>query len=117
MTVKMVGIDFKRFYSDPSIWGEETFHDDVLIMVDGLNATETDIDLSAVSDTAMIEIHSGEIIGALPGVPDDMADAAVWWRAKQGNVQFVVTVPKDQIDAFKAAVAGIGLESAMQEIS
>lgn len=113
MTVTMTGAEFKRFYEDPAVWGDETFHDDVLILVDGVNASDADIELSTVSDLARIDIESGEILEGLPGVPDDMADAVTWWRARQVSVQCVVTVPREKMAAFEAALAGIGLQSAV----
>lgn len=113
MTINMTGAEFKRFYADPAVWGDDTFHDDVLILVDGVSATDAGIDLSAVQDMASVEIESGEILEGLPGVPIDMVDAVVWWRARQVSVQCVVAVPKEQMAAFEAALASIGLQSAI----
>lgn len=111
MPVTMTGAEFKSFYSDPSIWGAETFHDDTLIRVDGVDAIQSDIDLSDVSDTARIELECGEIMDGLPGVPQDMIEAVAWWRDRQENVQYVLTVPKAKMAAFEEALSGLGLES------
>lgn len=111
MTVRMTGAEFKRFYSDPLVWKDDTYTDDVLVLVDGANSSEADIDLSEVADTALVEIHRGEIAEGVPGVPIDMADAALWWRERQANVHFNVAVPRNQVDAFKAALAALGLKA------
>lgn len=111
MTVKMMGAEFKRFYADPSVWGEATFHEDYEILVDGVNSIQADIDLSTVSDVALVEIKSGEIVEGLPGVPCDLLAAVVWWRSRQVSVQYVVTVSKDRMAAFESALSEIGLHS------
>ncbi|MFN9470921.1 hypothetical protein [Acidovorax sp.] len=108
----MIGAEFKRFYSDPIVWGPDTFHDDILIRVDGANAIDSDIDLSSVPDTAVVEIEYGEIGEGLPGVPDDIADAANWWRERQSSVQYLVNVPRTQVETFEATLANLGLEFA-----
>lgn len=113
MTIKMLGAEFKRFYSDPIVWAPDTFHDDVLILVDGANASDKDIDLATVSDTATVVIESGEILDGLPGVPDDIADAAIWWRARQTSADYVVSVPHSQREAFEAALASVGLRASV----
>lgn len=113
MSVRMLGAEFKRFYADPEIWGEDTFHEDVLILVDGSNATDSGIDLSEVSDSAIVEIKCGDIVEGLPGVPDDIADAAIWWRGRQDSVQYAVMVPKSKVAAFEEAMAGIDLKDAV----
>ena len=113
MTLKMTGAEFKRFYADPSIWGEDTFHDDVLILVDGVNASDADIDLSQLPDSAKVDVASGEILEGMPGVPEDLVEAVQWWRERQVSVECVVTVPKEQMAAFEAALAGVGLLGAV----
>lgn len=111
-TLVMLGTEFKRFYSDPAIWGKTTFHDDTLIEVDGVNASDAEIDLSTVSDTAILEVSCGVIIDRPPGVPEDMLEAITWWRARQASTQYLVTVPNHQIAAFEAALADLGIQYA-----
>lgn len=105
---RMLGVDFKRFYSDPAIWGPDTYWDDGTISVDG--NPEASLDGEAVSDTSIVVIDGGELYEHLPGVPVDLEACIDWWRARQENAAFSVQVPKDKVEAFKAAMAGFGLE-------
>lgn len=107
----MTGVEFKRFYQDPDVWGEGTFHDDAKILVNGLDASENDIDLSAVDDTAVVVVECGEIAEGLQGVPEDMVEAISWWRARQVSVQMNITVPRERVEELKAVLAGMGLEA------
>lgn len=116
MTVTMLGAEFKRFYTDPMVWTNDTYHDDALILVDGVNASDADIDLSAVADTAKVTIESGVIGDAPPGVPEDLIDAIQWWRTRQSTCQYVVTLPKEKAEAFEACVASLGLQDAMTRV-
>lgn len=111
MTVRLSGAEFKRFYADPAVWGANTYQDDALIRVDGVNALDAEINLSEVADAALVEIETGEVVNGLPGVPEDLVDAVDWWRARQTTVQYLVPVPQEQVEAFQAALRVLGLHS------
>lgn len=103
------GADFKRFYSDPAVWQDGTYHEDILIKVDGADAVEADIDLTEVSDGARVEILSGEIVDGPASVPHDLADAAEWWLKQQTCVRYLVEVPASCLAAFEQAMASLGI--------
>ena len=105
----LTGVEFKRFYQDPDVWGEGAFHEDTKILVNGLDASENDIDLSAVEDTAVVVVECGEIVQGLPGVPEDMVEAISWWRERQVSVQMNITVPRKRVEELKVVLAGMGL--------
>lgn len=109
-SVTMTGAEFKRFYEDQEVWGENTFHDDTLIHVDGVNADAGNIDLATVADAARIEVESGEIVEAPPGVPSDLMDAIDWWRKRQTSVEVSMTVPREKLDQVLEALAALGIE-------
>lgn len=113
MSATMTGAEFKRFYSDGAVWAEGSYHEDVSIFVDGIDASEAEIDLSGVADSAQVKVNSGEIMDAPPGVPTDLVDAVAWWRARQVSVECVVTVPKAKMEAFEAAMAALDLAGAV----
>lgn len=106
---RMSGAEFKRFYKDPAVWGPDTYWDDALISVDG--DAEASLDDESVSDTAVVEIDGGELYKHLAGVPVDLEDCVDWWRARQRSAMFSVQVPNDKIEAFRSALAELGLEA------
>lgn len=105
--IRMTGAEFKRFYDDTSVWPEDSYWEDGLILVDG---REDVPDLAAISDTATVEVHGGDIYSGHPHVPADLQAAITWWRERQATVECIVRVPKDQLGAFRAAMDALRIE-------
>lgn len=106
MATKTNGIEFKKFYDDKSVWPEGAYHDEAVIMVDGEDATDTD--LSLVPDSARVVIESGWVF-----VPDQ--DDAIpletyfkRWRKSQTLRSLVVEVDVAKLDAVIAAIKAAG---------
>lgn len=107
-SVKLSGADWKRFYNDPAVWGDETHWDDGFIKVDGKHFE--DINGTNVADSAEVEVLSGYILEGLPGVPDDLIECIEWWLKRQTHQTLVAEVPKDKIGAATAALRALGVE-------
>lgn len=107
-SIKLTGAEWKRFYVDTSVWGDDTYWDDGFIEVDGKEFP--DIAGDNVSDTAVVHVHNGYICDGLPGVPDDLIDAIAWWQERQSNLHFHIAVPKDKVEAVQAALEALGVE-------
>jgi len=109
----MTGVEFKLFYEDPVVWGDDTFHDDTRILVNGADASDNDIDLSAIDDAALVVVECGEILKGLDGVPVDLVEAVTWWRVRQTSVQLSITVPRARVQELNAALKAMGLEAVL----
>lgn len=86
MATQIIGRDFKSFYADRDFWPEngETYHDDIMLLVDGRAMGEIDTDL--IGDASIIQIESGWV-DAIPAqvgrgkVDMSLSDYYELWRA------------------------------------
>jgi hypothetical protein len=106
--IRSTGLEWKRFYGDPSVWKDGAYHDDSKILVDGVDAEENQIDLSLIDDAAKVELHSGAFFPDGSGDPEELNDVFRKWRKAQTMSSFVVEVPNDRVEEAKAAIRGLG---------
>lgn len=106
MATKTTGAEFKKFYEDDSVWPDGSFHEDTVILVDGVDAKDSDF--SAISDTANVCIESGWVF--LPDKDDGIALGTYFnrWRKRQSLQTILVEVDADKLDAVIAAVKAAG---------
>lgn len=108
MTVKMSGAEFKRFYNDPSLWPEDTWHEDAAIEVDGIDQPDG-VDVDNLSDTAKISITGGVLFG--PQWEDEGPSLETYfkrWRKKQTTCVLIVECDQSDIEAVKLALKQAG---------
>ena len=107
MTVKTTGAEFKRFYGDKTIWGDnagEIWHDDAEVTVNG-NVQE-DLDDDSIPDDASITISGGVVFG-VDGEPS-LETFFKRWKKVQTTTSFVVECDTSKLDAVKAAIKAAG---------
>lgn len=105
MTVKTSGAEWKLFYADQTAWPEGAYHDDTMVSVNGV--TNPDIDLGAVVDTDLLEVHQGQVM--FPDGHDlDLVDHFTAWKNAQSTSFVVFQAPNDKLDAIKAAIIAAG---------
>ncbi len=107
MSVKTNGAEFKRYYSDPIAWPDGAWHDDEIIIVDGKEADDHDIDLTAVADRAAISIEGGGLYDH-PAGDISMETHFKRWRKAQTTEAIVIEFDKSRRDAIIAAVKAAG---------
>lgn len=109
MTVHTTGADFKRFYRDPQFWPADnggTYHDDVLLHVNG-EPLPDDVDPGKVADDAKVSIvYGGVVYGAGNGVGLDAYFQR--WLQQQTMVSFLVECDAAKVEAVKAAIQAAG---------
>lgn len=109
MTTKTTGAEWKRYYSDLSAWPDGAYHDDQLIVVDGVDSCEFDIDLSTVADSAQITIECGMYFSSEKDAEGRSLEAHFRrWRKSQSITLLTVEAPNDRLDAIKAAIKSTG---------
>ncbi len=106
MATKTTGIEFKQFYGDNSIWPDDAYHEDAVIMVDGVDAGDSD--LYGMPDTVAVTIESGWVF--LPDQNDAIALETYFkrWRKRQALRTLIVEVDAAKLDALIAAVKAAG---------
>lgn len=68
MAKKISGADIKRFYRDDEYWdrvfGAEAYHEDLSLVVDGVELSKDCLDADKIPDSAIVKIRSGYITTA-----------------------------------------------------
>lgn len=109
MTLTVSGAQFKAFYQDPDFWpedGGDTYHDDVLFLIDGHEAADMDAD--KLADTASVTIVYGGVVegkGAGMGLDDYLKK----WLSAQSSVLLSIEVPKDKLQEVLATLESAGV--------
>lgn len=108
MTTKTTGAEWKRFYSDKEFWKVGTYHDDGQIVVDGKNASDHDIDLDAISDSAVVRISGGVVLSKADDDMGSLENLFKKWRKNQIVTIFMVEAPNERAGEVKAAIMATG---------
>ncbi|MFW6855414.1 hypothetical protein ACODYM_29405 [Burkholderia gladioli] len=108
MPVNTTGAEFKRFYNDPTIWKKDVWHDDVILMVDGVQLDEGS-ELDQMLDAAIVKIESG-VVYLNGDASDDVPLDALFrrWRRTQTHRVMQVEVPTARYDELRAAFTALG---------
>lgn len=108
MTVKILGVEFKRYYEDSQAWPDGWWHEDEEITINGFDG-DGDVDLSAVKDSDVITLKGGAIYkGGYDFEGSSMESHFKQWRKKQTTAVIVVEVPVEMVDTFRETVAKAG---------
>lgn len=110
-TVSLIGAEFKRFYTDASIWGDDdgsTYVEDETITVDSVEVDPSTFDFANVADVAIVKIEGGYLANPPQGVPEDYVKAIKHWLRKQSMRQVVLEVPADKLEALINAAKALG---------
>jgi hypothetical protein len=107
-SVHTLGVIWKQFYADPVAWPKGAYHDDIEVLVDGVN--DEDCDLGKVADDARLEIKSGYVMfeNRADGIDCDLVLYFKIWLSKKTNATIAFEVPKDKLEAVKEAVLALG---------
>ncbi|WP_137917223.1 hypothetical protein [Hydrogenophaga sp. 2FB] len=112
MSVTCTGTEFAKFYSDPKYWisgstDDSTWHDDAVVYVNGVQ--DDDIDLANVKPEDILKIEGGVVFGPVVGGAEPSLETYFKrWRKEQSTAVLMAEVPKDLVDAVKAAIIAAG---------
>ena len=108
MTTKTTGYEFKKFYADPKTWPAGVWHDEELVIVDGVIDHAWGSSYSAVPDDAKVVISGGKLFTE-DGEDIGSFEAAFkrWRRLRECTIIFV-ECPNDKLEAIKAAISAAG---------
>lgn len=110
MTIKITGVEWKKFYNDKSIWSDGAWHEDELITVDGEEAT-CDTDLGKVADDVAISLDGGVYFKndeSYSRGGENLEKIFRAWKKKQGDTVIVCSCPNDKVEAVKKAIKDAG---------
>lgn len=115
MSVKTTGAEYKEYmnYTDPIFWPEESFIDDVVLIIDGVRLDEHfDFDESKVSDSAEIIIECGVFMRNNDSDDIPLELHFKRWRKAQTTAYLSISVDKSRIDELKAILKTFGAKIA-----
>lgn len=103
---RTTGLEWNRFYADKEVWTEGTYHDDTVVIVDGV---EWD-DLESVPNSATVKIESGYVVvgGTFRDKHPSLESVFRAWRKRQTTCTLCVECSKDKRDAVVAAIKKTG---------
>lgn len=94
--MKVEGALWKLFYNDEEYW-KEYFHDDTLILFDGVEVDEYD----NPNPDAVVKIESGYVYQGNYESQVSLESFFRKWKKKQTTTVIVVTVEKDYADSVR----------------
>jgi hypothetical protein len=106
--IKTSGAEWKRFYTDPSVWKEGCWHEDETVDIDGLASDE---DLAIVADEAKVTLIGGVFFPSADGNPDEMLSLELVfrsWRKRQTTVFLSVECSRDKEASIREAIEKAG---------
>lgn len=107
MAVKLTGAEYKRFITDPVVWGENGYYEDGELYLDG-RLEEDGIDPETLADTAEIKIAGGYVLDLPDGKEMTLIGLFQKWRRLQTTETFLVTCPKDMTEKMKELIKNVG---------
>ncbi len=110
-TTKTTGAIWNQFYKDTEAWPEDSYHDDLLLKINGKTARE-DVDPGKLPADAEIQIESGYVVFP-DGSDSDLAEHFEKWLAKQAGLNIVFgsfRVSQSKLAAVRQAIIDSGGE-------
>lgn len=108
MVAKTTGAQFKRFYNDAAFWGEDTFHDDAVICVNG-EPQPDGVDDATLADADVVTIEGGVVENSpLDSREYSLESYFKKWLRTQTVQSFLVECDASVLDAVKAAIKAAG---------
>lgn len=102
----LTGAEFKQFYNDASIWAEDTYVEDDVLAINGVDGAVLDPD--ALKDTDLVQVRSGYLVMAPPGVPEGHVEAVRHWKRSRATRTLVIEVPAELQDEVVRQVQAAG---------
>jgi hypothetical protein len=107
MSVKTTGAEFKSYYADSSAWPDGTYHDDSIIMVDGV--VDENLDHNKIADSSVVTIEGGIVCKEnSDGCGPSMESHFRKWKKSQNTSIFNVSIPHGKEEELTAFVKSIG---------
>lgn len=107
MAVKTTGVEFKKFYHDPEFWPEDSWIEDIELLVDGERNESAEDDVDTIPDTSKVTIEAGFVVLDSCNTPS-LESFFKKWRKAQTTVSFVVECHKDHAEGIKAGIKMMG---------
>lgn len=112
--IKATGAQLRAFFNDPQAWrGQEgeTYYEDALFTVDGLEIEDFDFDPGKIAETAVVTVSGGVMSG--PEFEPLAQEVSLEkhfrrWIKAQNTVQLLIQCDRKNVDSLKEAIKNAG---------
>ncbi|EPG8943854.1 hypothetical protein L4Z64_001261 [Pseudomonas aeruginosa] len=116
MATKTTGAELRAFYNDDAYWqksddtkSDDIWHEELVLEVNGVEQSDDFSISNDLKDEDQVKIVYGHVLSSR----DDFADRSFEsffkaWRKQQNTVYLSVAVPKEKLDAVRAAILAAG---------
>lgn len=116
MPTKTNGAELKAFYLDDAYWRkssekstDDVWHEDLVLLVNGAEQPDDFSITTDLRDEDEVTITSGWVMSNVPTFKERSFEAFFKaWRKAQDTAFLSVSVPKDKLEAVKAAIRAAG---------
>lgn len=108
MTTKTTGAEFKRFYTDESVWTEGIYHGDDEMTLNGKRYGPGEFPYEDVQDDATVTLHAGFVANEKGDDLGSFEGEFIKWRKRQTTATFVVECDIGLTHLVKAAIKAVG---------
>lgn len=109
--VNVTGAEYKRFYSDPIIWGADdgtTYIEEDEVTVDSVPIDPATFNPRELADASIVKVTGGYLVNPPPGVPEDYVKAIKFWLRKQSTRQVLFEIAAEKLPELIAAAKALG---------
>lgn len=108
MTTKCTGAELKLFHNDDQFWPESAWVDDMELEVNGQTVSDNFSISSDLQPNDQVKILAGWVNGLEGGRDCSFESYFRRWRKQQSTVFLAVMVPRENVEAVKAAIESAG---------
>ncbi|RMN21125.1 hypothetical protein ALQ64_02841 [Pseudomonas cannabina] len=116
MATKTNGAELKAFYNDDAHWlkspeskADDIWHEDLVLVVNGVEQVDDFSITEDLKDEDQVTIVDGVVLSKLDDFKDRSFESFFKaWRKHQNTAYLSVTVPKEKVEALRAAILAAG---------
>lgn len=113
MSVKTTGGEFKRFYTDPSVWKNDGYYnEDLQLTSNGVDVSEdiANNDVSILPDNAKIVLLGGYLNSPEKDEPEDLCTVFRRWQKKNNTNSIVLEFAKADREKLLDVIKNSGIK-------
>ncbi len=115
MATKTTGVELKAFYNDEDFWKRsvdgkvwDIWHEGLILLVNGQEQSEDFSIEKDLQDDDAVTIPVGGLVYLPPDQDCSFESFFKKWRKQQNTAHLSVSVPKEKLEAVKAAIRAAG---------
>lgn len=116
MATKTTGAELREFYNDDAYWqksgdgkSDDVWHEELVLEVNGVEQSDDFSINEDLKEEDQVKIVYGQVLSTREGFADRSFESFFKaWRKQQSTAYLSVSVPKEKLDAVRAAIVAAG---------